>query len=395
MSVSDETRPSTTSDYVGTSAHAFGPARHLRSRAKVLPEHARGHNRALVLQTLYHSGAMSRADLSRETGLTRVTISDLVAEFIADGIVIEMGVRETVGPGKPPILIDIDRMGHQIIGIDLSAPSAFTGALLSLDGDVIGRREVPRPETPDGDAAYSALLELARELVADATQPILGVGIGTPGVVRPDGMVLSSPNLGWSDLPLEAKLGVDLDLPVLVRNDANAAVLAEYTFGEAEADFMLIKIGRGVGAGVITGSQPLLGSRFAAGEIGHVVVGTDGGPRCACGKDGCLEAWLSESRLRAAIDAAPESRDDILRDAGTRMAIAIAPIVAALDLSEVVLSGQGDLLDGVLVDAAMKTLHARTLEGVFEDVVIRRTMQSDIVLRGAAVMVLSGQLGVS
>ncbi|MCM3779553.1 ROK family transcriptional regulator [Microbacterium hydrocarbonoxydans] len=395
MSVSDETRPSTTSEYVGTSAHAFGPARHLRSRAKVLPEHARGHNRALVLQTLYHSGAMSRADLSRETGLTRVTISDLVAEFIADGIVIEMGVRETVGPGKPPILIDIDRVGHQIIGIDLSAPSAFTGALLSLDGDVIGRREVPRPETPDGDAAYAALLQLARELVADATQPILGVGIGTPGVVRPDGMVLSSPNLGWSDLPLEAKLGVDLDLPVLVRNDANAAVLAEYTFGDAEADFMLIKIGRGVGAGVITGSQPLLGSRFAAGEIGHVVVGTDGGPRCACGKDGCLEAWLSESRLRAAIEAAPDSRDDILRDAGTRMAIAIAPIVAALDLSEVVLSGQGDLLDGVLVDAAVETLHARTLEGVFEDVVIRRTQQSDIVLRGAAVMVLSSQLGVS
>ena len=395
MSVSDDTRPSTPSDYAGASSHAFGPGRHLRSRSKVLPEHARGHNRALVLQTLYHSGAMSRADLSRETGLTRVTISDLVAEFIADGIVVEMGIRETVGPGKPPILIDIDRVGHQIIGIDLSGPSAFTGAVLSLDGDVLERREVARPEGPDGDAVYAATLELARTLVAAATKPILGVGIGTPGVVRPDGVVLSSPNLGWTNLPLEGKLGVDLDLPVLVRNDANAAVLAEYTFGEAKADFMLIKIGRGVGAGLITGSQPLLGSRFAAGEIGHVVVGTDGGPRCACGKDGCLEAWLSVSRLRAAIDADPASRDEILRDAGTRMAIGTAPIVAALDLSEVVLSGPADLLDGILIDAAVETLHARTLEGVFEDVVIRLTQQEDIVLRGAAVMVLSGQLGVS
>ena len=395
MSVSDGSRPSTSPDYVAASAHAFGPGRHLRSRSKVLPEHARGHNRALVLQTLYHSGAMSRADLSRETGLTRVTISDLVAEFISDGIVVEMGVRETVGPGKPPILIDIDRVGHQIIGIDLSGPHAFVGALLSLDGDVLERREVPRPESADGDAAYAATLELARALAETATQPILGVGIGSPGVVRPDGVVLSSPNLGWSNLPLEAKLGVDLDLPVLVRNDANAAVLAEYTFGEAKADFMLIKIGRGVGAGVITGSQPLLGSRFAAGEIGHVVVGTDGGPRCACGKDGCLEAWLSETRLRPAIADAPGSRDEILRDAGTRMGIAIAPIVAALDLSEVVLSGPEDLLDGVLIDAAVETLHARTLEGVFEDVVVRRTHQDDIVLRGTAVMVLSGQLGVS
>lgn len=384
-----------TAEYVGGNSHAFGPGRHLRSRSKVLPEHARGHNRALVLQTLYHAGAMSRADLSRETGLTRVTISDLVAEFIADGIVIEMGVRETVGPGKPPILIDIDRVGHQIIGIDLSGPNAFVGAVLSLDGDVLERREITRPPEPEGEAVYAATVELARQLVAASTQPLLGVGIGTPGVVRPDGLVLSSPNLGWTNFPLEAKLGADLDLPVLARNDANAAVLAEYTFGEAKADFMLIKIGRGVGAGLITGSQPLLGSRFAAGEIGHVVVGTDGGPRCACGKDGCLEAWLSVSRLREALDAEPVARDAILRDAGTRMGIAIAPIVAALDLSEVVVSGPADLLDGILIDSAIETLHARTLEGVFEDTLIRLTHQEDIVLRGAAVMVLSAQLGVS
>lgn len=395
MSVSDEQRTASPSEYVDANTHAFGPGRHLRSRSKVLPEHARGHNRALVLQTLYHAGAMSRADLSRETGLTRVTISDLVAEFIADGIVIEMGVRETAGPGKPPILIDIDRVGHQILGLDLSGPHAFVGAVLSLDGDVLERREVPRPESADGDAAYAATLELARALVAASTRPLLGVGIGTPGVVRPDGVVLSSPNLGWTSFPLEAKLGADLDLPVLARNDANAAVLAEYTFGEAKADFMLIKIGRGVGAGLITGSQPLLGSRFAAGEIGHVTVGTDGGPRCACGKDGCLEAWLSETRLSDAVEADPTARDEILRDAGTRMAIAIAPIVAALDLSEVVLSGPADLLGGILIDAAVETLHARTLEGVFEDALIRLTAQDDIVLRGAAVMVLSGQLGVS
>lgn len=395
MSVSDESRSASTSSFVDANAHAFGPGRHLRSRTKVLPEHARGHNRALVLQTLYHAGAMSRADLSRETGLTRVTISDLVAEFIADGIVIEMGVRETAGPGKPPILIDIDRAGHQIIGLDLSGPTSFAGAVLTLDGDVIDRREVARPQSPDGDAAYAATLELARALVEASTRPLLGVGIGTPGVVRPDGVVLSSPNLGWSGLPLEEKLGADLDLPVLVRNDANAAVLAEYTFGDARADFMLVKIGRGVGAGVITGSQPLLGSRFAAGEIGHVTVGTDGGPRCACGKDGCLEAWLSETRLTEALAAQPDQRETLLRDAGTRMAIAIAPIVAALDLSEVVLSGPGELLDGVLIDAAVETLHARTLEGVFEDALIRLTRQEDIVLRGAAVMVLSAQLGVS
>ena len=393
MSESDGMRVPAAAEYTGMSAHAFGGARHLRSRAKVLPEHARGHNRALVLQTLYHAGAMSRADLSRETGLTRVTISDLVAEFIADGIVVEKGIRETAGPGKPPILIDIDRQGHQIVGLDLSAPEVFQGAVLSLDGEVIERREIPRPVQPDGVASYDAILELTRQLVAASTQTLLGVG--TPGVVRPDGVVLSSPNLGWTDFPLEARLALDVDLPVTARNDANAAVLAEYTFGEARGDVMLIKIGRGVGAGLITGSQPLLGSRFAAGEIGHVVVGTDGGPRCVCGKDGCLEAWLSASRLAAAIAADPEAREQLLRDAGTRMAVAIAPIVSALDLSEIVLSGPAPLLDETFFDAATETLRARTLDGVFDDVVIRPTLQEDIVLRGTAVMVLSGQLGVS
>lgn len=395
MSDSGESQRPASAEYVSAQPHAFGPARHLRSRAKVLPEHARGHNRALVLQTLYHSGSMSRADLSRETGLTRVTISDLVSEFIADGIVIELGVRETVGPGKPPILIDIDRLGHQIVGLDLSDAEVFRGAVLSLDGDVVERREVARPAPSDGEAAYAAVLELSRELVGAATASLLGVGVGTPGVVRPDGLVLSSPNLGWTDFALETQLGRDLDLPVLARNDANAAVLAEYTFGDARSDFILIKIGFGVGAGLITGSQPLLGSRFAAGEIGHVVVGTDGGPRCICGRDGCLEAWLNVARLRDEVAARPAEREVILRDAGARMAIAIAPIVTALDLSEVVLSGPADLLGGPLIDAATATLRDRTLEGVFDDVVIRLTRQDDIVLRGAAVMVLSGQLGVS
>ncbi|HCS61812.1 MAG TPA: sugar kinase [Microbacterium sp.] len=395
MSDSDELRHPTPAGYAGANSHAFGPSRHLRSRSKVLPEHARGHNRALVLQTLYHAGAMSRADLSRETGLTRVTISDLVAEFIVDGIVVELGVRETAGPGKPAILIDIDRLGHQIIGLDLSDAEVFRGAVLTLDGDVLERHEVQRPAHPDGDAAYTAVRELSQSLIAASTASLLGVGVGTPGVVRTDGVVLNAPNLGWSDFPLEAQLGADLDLPVLARNDANAAVLAEYTFGDARADFMLIKIGFGVGAGLIAGSQPMLGSRFAAGEIGHVVVGTDGGPRCICGRDGCLEAWLSVTRLRDAVAADPAKREEILRDAGARMAIAIAPIVTALDLSEVVLSGPADLLEGTFIEAATATLRNRTLEGVFDDVVIRLTRQDDIVLRGAAVMVLSGQLGVS
>ena len=87
----------------------------LRPTAKVLPEHARGHNRSLVLQTLYRSGRLSRADVARETGLTRVTVSDLVAELIGEGLIVELGQREDARPGKPATLLDFDRSAFQII----------------------------------------------------------------------------------------------------------------------------------------------------------------------------------------------------------------------------------------------------------------------------------------
>jgi predicted NBD/HSP70 family sugar kinase len=373
----------------------FGPGRTLRQGGKVLPEHARGHNRSLLLQTLFHQGAMSRADLSRETGLTRVTISDLVAELIADGFVAEIGVREASGPGKPAMLVDLDRAGHRIVGIDLSGSDSFIGAVLTLDGDIVARREV---DLPAADDVVATVVELARVLVADSHAPVLGIGVGTPGVVDDRGVILTAPNFGWAGFDLEGALQNALGLPVLVANDANAAVLAEYTFGGAGDDVLLVKVGRGVGSGLLAAGQPMRGSRFAAGEIGHVTVGTDGGPECVCGKIGCLEAWLSVPSLskRLAEASAPADRDGILRDAGERLGIALAPVVGALDLSEIVLSGPIELLDGPLAEATVETLRARTLAQFHDSVRVRMTEQGqDIVLRGAAVMVLSGQLGVS
>jgi predicted NBD/HSP70 family sugar kinase len=373
---------------------SFGSGRALRHVAKVLPEHARAHNRSLVLQNLFHQGAMSRADLSRETGLTRVTISDLVAELIADGYVVEQGTREASGPGKPAILVDLDREGHRIIGLDLSGTGLLLGAVLTLDGEIVARHETPVPA--DRADILGAVTELARTLIADAHAPVLGVGVGTPGVVDDHGVVLTAPNFGWTRVDLEGILTAALGLPVLVANDANAAVLAEYTFGGAPDDVMLVRVGRGVGSGLLAGGQPMRGSRFAAGEIGHVTVGTDGGPLCACGKVGCLEAWLAVPSLEARIAGGGAAREATLRDAGERLGIALAPIVGALDLSEIVLSGPSELLDGTLAHATVETLRTRTLARFHDGVRVRMTTQGeDIVLRGAAVMVLSGQLGVS
>ena len=375
----------------------FASGRALRPTQKVLPEHARGHNRSLVLQTLYRAGTQSRADIARETGLTKVTISDLVAELIVEGLVIETGQREDARPGKPATMLDLNRNAFQIIGIDLSEYAIFRGAVLDLDGQILSRAELPLAGATGADAT-ALVTRLAATLVAQATLPILGLGVGSPGVVDLAGVVLSAPNLGWSGEQLQATLAARFGIPVVVANDANAAALAEHSFGDADSDMMLIKVGHGVGAGLLLDGTPLFGSRFAAGEIGHVVVGTDGGLLCVCGKHGCLETWLATPRLDAGLAAAPtpEAREEILREAGQRLGIALAPVVGALNLAEIVLSGPTHLLDGTLARATIETLRNRTMAEFHGDLTLRMTtLGEDIVMRGAAVMVLSAQLGVS
>jgi len=380
---------------------SFASGRLLRPSAKSLPEHARGHNRSLVLQTLYRSGTLSRADLARSTGLTRVTISDLVADLMDEKLVVEVGQRDGSRPGKPATMLDINRGGFQIIGIDLSDYAVFRGAVLDLDGVVLERAEVPL-DGATGAEATAKVVGLAERLVAAASLPLLGIGVGSPGIVDLAGTVLSAPNLGWpsdgAGEPLQETLAATTGLPVIVANDANAAALAEHSFGSALSDMMLIKVGHGVGAGLIIGGTALFGSRFAAGEIGHVVVGTDGGEPCACGKIGCLETWVAAPRLDAALAATddPAERTAILRRAGERLGIALAPVVGALDLAEIVLSGPVELLDGPLAEAAIETLRSRTMAEFHGDLTLRMTaLGQDIVMRGAAAMVLSGRLGVS
>lgn len=368
----------------------------LRPQAKLLAEDTRRHNRALVLQTLFHGEPASRADISRSTGLTRVTVSDLVADLMEEGLVVETGVRTDTRPGKPATMLEFDPHAYQVVGLDLSGHTSFRGALMDLRGAVVADH-VEAIGDRTGEEALALALELATTLARRADRPLLGVGVGSPGVVTTDGVVVTAPNLGWRSLDLRQAFADALSVPAVVGNDANAAVLAEHSLGAGRGDLMLVRVGHGVGAGLLLGGTPLFGSHFAAGEIGHVTVGTDGGRPCACGKVGCLESWLSVPNLQAQMeDTASGGPDEVLREAGRRLGVALAPVVGALDLAEIVLSGPPDLLEGGLVDAAIQTLRDRTMPELHAHLAVRLSgLGEDIVVRGAAVMVMSGQLGVS
>jgi predicted NBD/HSP70 family sugar kinase len=363
-------------------------ARRGAPRRKAVPGDTRLHNRSLVLRTIFRSGPLSRADLARSTHLTRAATSELAAELLAEGLVEELGTRSDQGVGKPATLLGLVPDARLTVTLDLSDDARFRAALVDLGGKVLDRRAAAR-DGRRGESALELAMELSVDLAGAAARPLLGVGVGSPGVVDPAGIILEAPNLGWHGVDLSARLAQAIPAPVHVANDANAAALGELGLGgPAERSLFLVKIGHGVGAGLVLDGHLVVGDRFAAGEIGHVVVDPGGAP-CACGRIGCLETAVAAPRLRRADDGGRKA-------GGRRLGEALAPVVSALNLREIVLSGPLDLLDESFRAAALDAIRERTMPAVGDYVDIRlSSLGEDDVLLGAAMLVLDRELGVA
>lgn len=382
-------------------------SQHLRRIGRAHPTEARAHNRAVVLQHLFQSGPESRAELARTTGLTRVTMSALVEDLINEGLVTEMGIEDRPGKvGKRATLVGLSENTWQIAAINLTNDGSLSGAILTLGGRVVSRLDM-KSILPTGTEGIDVLTEFCRKVTDAAACQILGLGISSPGIIRPDGVIEQAPNRGWYDVPLARLLEQRLDLPVHVANDANCAALAEYTFGGAAGDGMLrIVIGHGVGAGLVMSGALMQGSEDAAGEIGHVTIvderdGADSplGPpkRCACGRSGCLETILSEPALKRTMRGlGAQDRSARLEAIGIRLGIVLAPVVATLNISEIIVSGPEEHVNGPLLTAAAATIRERTLPRSHRTLRVRTSvLGSDGALQGAAVLVLSGRLGIA
>ena len=358
------------------------------------PPDGRRSNLSLVLQSLYDQPQLTRPDLARLTGLTKVTICDLVAQLIDEGWVAETGVTTGVRPGKPAATLAVREDAHQIIALDLSAPDVWLGGVYSLRGVRSAQVSVDLAASLSGDDATTAVLDLVGRCLAKATQPVLGIGVGSPGLVDASGTVIAAPNLGWQQLALQQIIAVHFSLPVAVQNDANAAVVAERAFSQAGNDLIRVQIARGVGVGILVSGSPVLGASAAAGEIGHTVIDYQGDP-CSCGKRGCLETWISVPALNRRLRQA-ESSDTVLAEAGRRLGIALTMVVAALDVPEIVLGGPTELIGGPFLEACRDLIIERTHSPFRRDFSMRLSNLGDeAVLLGAVSHVLRTTLGVS
>jgi predicted NBD/HSP70 family sugar kinase len=390
---------------------------HLPSKAT--HRQTREFNVRLVLRCLYDLGPMSRAEIARRTHLTRTTVSDVVTGLVDEGLVEEMGRGPSSG-GKAPILLRVVPDARLMIGLDLGE-EAFTGALVDLRGTVRHEERIPIGGR-DGPAALALVEQLVERMLARAERPLLGIGVGTPGVIDTAGGVIRwAVNLDWQDLELAGLLERRFGLPVQVVNDCRAAALAMYAFdasGMRSPNLIAIKAGRGIGAGIVMGGELVHGDGFGAGEIGHVVVVDDGDP-CRCGRRGCLETVAS---ARAIMDRLREARRGPRRDdaastlesaiqafeagdphvrsvvlaAGRYLGGAIAAMIGAMDIHRVALHGSVTGFGAPWLASVREQATRRVLGLLASEVEISLvTSDQSLAVRGASALLMTSQLGLT
>jgi predicted NBD/HSP70 family sugar kinase len=382
----------------------------LEPLTKATLRETREHNERLVLATIYDDGPVSRAEVARLTGLTRTTVSDVVEGLRASGLAREMGRGPSTG-GKAPILLEVPDTARLLIGVDLG-DRVFSAATVSLRGEILHREEVPSANT-DGDPAVKLALELIERIVAAADGRVLGIGIGAPGLVdTSDGTVIRAVKRDWRHLPLGRMVAQRFALPVHVANDSQAAALAEHVFGAVRGrNLITVKVGEGIGAGLVLNGALFEGDGFGAGEIGHTVVDPEG-DLCRCERRGCLETVASARAVFARLEAALgrrmsleeavtafESGDVVVNavvlEAGHQLGAALAGLVGALHVRRIILAGTMAAFGDRWLDAVHETAARRSLAALADDTTFELGPIDDIIVLGASALLMMRELGIS
>ncbi len=344
---------------------------------------SRNQNKHAVLELIrFTPGGIARADLARQLGLTRSTVSTIVSDLLQAGLVREAESGPATG-GRRPILLELNPTRGYVVGVDMGA----THLMLVL-ADFLARVHYEVELPFDVSQGPSACLEIVdqqmRSMLDQASvslDDVLSVGIGVPGpVVAEQGMVSAPPIMpGWDSYPIRDHLQKMWGRLVSLNNDAELGILGEWAFGagRVKRHVAYIKVGSGVGAGLIFDGRIYRGATGMAGEIGHLTIQPNG-PRCTCGNYGCLEALAGGVAIaRNAIEAVragkrtqlanikPVERitakevgeaarlgdlvaQQIVAEAGTNLGIAIAGIINLSNPDMVIIGGgvaqMGDLL---------------------------------------------------
>lgn len=331
-------------------------------------------NRKRVIDALRERGVASRAELARITGLSRSTISTIVADLLESGLA---GEREgqpagEAHAGRPPVMVSLNRSAGLALGIDFGHRHLRV-AISDLSHTVLAEtwREMDVDHAADeGLGTAGEFVDQVLEEAGAERHHVIGVGMGLPAPIdRTTGSVQDSSILpGWVGVDAAAEASARLRLPVEVENDANLGALAELAWGAARgrSEVIYIKVSSGIGAGLISGGRIQHGVGGTAGEIGHMVL-AEAGPVCRCGNRGCLETLASS---RAIADLLSVSRREpvstrqllelcgdgdaaaqrLIADAGRAIGVAVANLCNILNPECVIVGGDMSAAGNVLLD---------------------------------------------
>jgi predicted NBD/HSP70 family sugar kinase len=333
-------------------------------------------NRSAILRLIGLSGPIARTSIAKRLGLSPATVTSITRELIETGIV-RIASRAPSRGGRPALLLEIVGRAATAFGVKI-APDHLVGVLVDLDAEVITQFE----ERLDMTAAnsFEAAVEVIRRWLTEAeTQaPLLGIGLGVPGVVDGPGGTVTSPMIGWRDFPLRDSLQSALGVPVLVDNDVNTLAISERLYGRGRdaEDFITLTLGRGIGLGIVARGDIYHGFGGGAGEFGHVTAVVDG-PVCTCGKRGCLEAVVADpallhaarargvvgrrqglAALRRKAEAGDADARAIYAQAATILGQAVAGLVNVLSPQLILISGEGTQAWAHFEESFEKSLHA-------------------------------------
>jgi predicted NBD/HSP70 family sugar kinase len=374
-------------------------------------------NRQFVLNYIRDREPISRAEIARNTELQRSTVSTIVEELKAEGLIEEIGAGASTG-GRRPTMLRLRAAGAMAVGVDVT-PTHTTVASCDLVGRVLASERfenVPRP-----DEMTTRVVECVRELIARAgSGAVAGVGISLPGLVDPStGRAVFIPFFRWRDWAIAEEIERATGLKASVDNDANAAALAELWFGRPEVsearDFIIALVAEGIGTGIVFDGQIYRGERGAAGEFGHMIVGQNGPVACSCGNRDCWEAFASEKSAVAryltntrSAEGEAVSFDDVMEralggeqaaiDALTETAhylgIGISNLIVGLSPEAVVVGGRITRAWPIVAPSLEETIQRSIRRGLPSARIVASTL-SEPTLMGAVSLVLARKFGLA
>jgi predicted NBD/HSP70 family sugar kinase/biotin operon repressor len=369
-------------------------------------------NRLRVIQALQILGVTSRADVARRTGLSRSTVSTIVAALQAEGVVVDRDAdgRAAAGGGRPPAPISLFPAAGLALGVDFGKRHLAV-ALADLSHELLAEEWREMPDDYDATAGMGRAAELV-ELVLGATgadgERVLGVGMGLPGPVHRSGVVGSSAILpGWAGTQAAERMSDLIGLPVWLRNDADLGALAEATWGAGRgaSAVVYLKLATGIGAGIVIDGRLFGGAGGTAGEIGHTSL-DETGDICRCGSRGCLETYASgaaiagllsrslgetlgpDDVMQRAVDGDPGCRR-ALADAGRHIGAAVADLCNLINPERIIVGGSMAVAGDVLLDPLREAVGLRAIPSAAEDVeIVLGDLGERAELLGAVALVL-------